>query len=64
LSDLFLIQNGLKECFIATTFHFCFRMRHQEGPKKSSGNGTECNTRALSLFRQYYLLGKKIPRRM
>jgi hypothetical protein len=44
LSDKFHIQNGLKRDFsIATAFQFCFRICHQENPRKSSRmelNGT------------------------
>jgi hypothetical protein len=35
LSDKFPIQNGLKKrCSIAIAFQFCFRICHQESPRK------------------------------
>jgi len=33
-----------KKCFITVAFQICFRICHQEGPRKSGRLGLECNT--------------------
>jgi hypothetical protein len=48
MSDALPIQNGLKQgdVFITTAFHLCFRICHQEGPRKQGRTGIEWNTSA------------------
>jgi hypothetical protein len=43
-------------------FNFAFRIRHQEGPKKQTGNGTECETTSVCLVHaeDINFLGKNI----
>jgi hypothetical protein len=50
-SDTFHILNGLKQgdALKPFAFQFCFRISHQESPRKSSRFGTEWDTPAVGL---------------
>jgi len=47
LSDAFPVQKGseTRRCLITSAFQLCFRMCHQEGPRKQR-IGIECNISA------------------
>jgi len=40
----------MRRCFIAIAFQLCFRIYHQECPRKSGRTGTEWNTSAPGLW--------------